>query len=657
MKRSLLLSISLLLIFTVAFITYSNHFNNAFHFDDEHTIVHNQHIKNIKNIPSFFLDAGTTSALPANQAYRPGLTALNTIDLFFSANDVPLPFAYHVSIFISFLLLSILIYFFVLHILSLTIQSTWNYFPTLFITAWFLLHTANAETINYIIARSDSFSTLMIVTAFIVYIYVPSTRKNYLYLLPVIVGFFVKEQTIMFVPILFIYKLLFEEKLALADLWKKRINVFSSFKRLIIPFLICIALYALSRAMTPPKWTSGETQQLRYIATQPFVILHYVYNFILPVNLVVDTDWKLVTSFYDDKVFAGILFLIALAYGAFKASRYENYKGVAFGICWFILALLPTSLFPFSEVLNDHRPFFPYIGLFIAVANLLQNIVVNLRFQQSSVAKNAFFCAAFLVLALHAYGTYERNRIWHTEESLWQDATLKAPRNPKAWMNYGIALMARGDYQGAENCYTKTKELSPYYPYVYINLGIVKHATGRLPEAEEEFKKALSLDANIPEAYSFYANYLLHTNRLAEAQSIVNKGLEISPAHLLLNELNVQLQAPIAIVQPASKIQSATATVMKAPTPANYLDLSLEYYNAGKYDSCIVAAQEALKKNPAYDLAYNNMCAAYNRLKNWNKAIEAGEKGLKINPENKLLKANLSVSYQESTIQKSAINK
>ena len=93
----------------------------------------------------------------------------------------------------------------------------------------------------------------------------------------------------------------------------------------------------------------------------------------------------------------------------------------------------------------------------------------------------------------------------------------------------------------------------------------------------------------------------------------------------------------------------------ESPAAANYLNLSLAYYNAGKYDSCIFAAQQALKSDPAYDLAYNNICAAYNRLKDWNKAIEAGEKGLKINPENKLLKANLNESYAKKAVQKSSL--
>ena len=40
---------------------------------------------------------------------------------------------------------------------------------------------------------------------------------------------------------------------------------------------------------------------------------------------------------------------------------------VAFGILWFFLALLPTSsIVPLAEVLNDHRMYFPFVGLTLA---------------------------------------------------------------------------------------------------------------------------------------------------------------------------------------------------------------------------------------------------------------------------------------------------
>jgi len=59
---------------------YSNHFHNAFHFDDDHTIVNNAYISNIRNIPLFFADVRTQSSLPTNQTYRPLTSASFAID-------------------------------------------------------------------------------------------------------------------------------------------------------------------------------------------------------------------------------------------------------------------------------------------------------------------------------------------------------------------------------------------------------------------------------------------------------------------------------------------------------------------------------------------------------------------------------------------------
>jgi protein O-mannosyl-transferase len=58
-------------LFAAVLLTYSNHFNNSFHFDDAHTIENNAFIRDLKNIPKFFTDATTFSSVPDNQSYRP----------------------------------------------------------------------------------------------------------------------------------------------------------------------------------------------------------------------------------------------------------------------------------------------------------------------------------------------------------------------------------------------------------------------------------------------------------------------------------------------------------------------------------------------------------------------------------------------------------
>lgn len=635
------------LIFLLTWLSYSNHFNNDFHFDDHHTIVRNQSIREIKNIPTFFKDATTTSTLPFNQAYRPGLTTLNAIDYYLAGKKVPEPFMFHVSIFISYLLLGVCCFLLFLQILKLTSDSKYNTNLALFGTAFFMLHTANAETINYIIARSDSFSTLMIVLSFMIYIYVPKSRKFHLYFIPSILGFFVKEPSLMFVPLLFVYKIIFEQELSIKE-WFTRFNItWKVFLQVSIPFLLGVTLFVISRKYTPVLWASGGTDPLLYFLTQPMVIVHYISNFILPVNLVVDTDWSLVKSYTDVKVIAGLFINAFVFYLIYITSKSKQNRGISFGLLWFYIALIPSSsVIPFAEVLNDHRTFFPYIGLVISLVVLIRNLSLKYKAFENPVLKTVVILCGMVILFLHGIGTYQRNKVWETEEELWKEATIKSPLNGRAWMNYGIQLMAKADYVNADRCYDKALEILPDYSYIYINKGILNGIIGKKVDAEKYFEKALSINEGVPESYVYYAEFLIRENRFEEANIVIKAGLQISPKHeqLLILQSSIQYAINNANLNTSGKVKLALSNIAQNPTPENYIELSLAYYNEGLFEKCIEAANEALKLKPDYDLAYNNICAAYNELKEWAKAAEAGQKGLQINPLNKLIQGNLNVS-------------
>jgi tetratricopeptide (TPR) repeat protein len=631
----------------ITFLCYKNHFNNPFEFDDEHTITTNLNIRSLKNIPNFFKDATTTSSLPANQAYRPGLTTLNTIDYAIGGEEIPNPFYFHVSIFISFILLGLCFLVFCKTILENYFDKNHAFVFSLIATLWLWVHTANSATINYIIQRADSFSTFMVMVAFWMYVSFPKFKKYYLYLIPVMFGFFVKEPVVMFAPLLLVYKLLFEQNQNFDTSLDKN-KFIKVLKESIIPFALMIFLFLFSRYMTPKTWTPGTTDRWGYLFSQPYSILHYFNNFILPANLVIDTDWKNVSSFTDDKVIIGVGFLTTLLFIIYKTSK--NHKPIAFGLIWFILALLPSSsIFPLAEVVNDHRPFFAYIGLFIVFA-----YCVGFIYNKYTQYRTVLFTFLSLLIATHGAGTFFQNKIWQTSEGVWHDATIKAPLNPRAWMNYGNTLLALGKFQDAEKTYTHAVKLAPTYSHLQINLGIVNELLNKKEIAESFFKKALELDKGNPDGYSFYARFLMRNKKIREARVLINNGLKISPHHSGLNvakrELDVLEKNPNAYED--KKIETAIHKVNKHPSADNYLDLSLEYYNAKKYQDCIKACEEALKINPHYALAYNNICSAYNELKQWENAIVAGTKGLAIDPNNQLLKGNLNVALEELKKQK-----
>ncbi len=649
--------ISAFVVFVLLIYGYKDHFHNPFHFDDDHTICSNQYIRDIKNIPLFFVDATTTSSLPANQAYRPGLTTLNAIDFWIGqkmgGKNNPDPYYFHLDIFFTYIILGFLLFLMFNKIFSISLQHRWTPFFALFATAFYMLHTANVETITYIISRSDSFSTLMIVLAMVIYMYKPMWRKFYLYMIPILIGFFVKEPAIMIAPLLFVFIVLFEDKISLGQLFngEKTSQGIKTLLKTIPLFILAFFLFAWSMHKTPPTWTSGAgttlSDRLVYLQTETFVAVHYFNNFFFPFNLSADTDWGLIRNIFDDRIIVGILFIMGLIAIAFIASKQEKTKPITFGILWFFIALVPTStFFPFAEVLNDHRTFFPYIGLTMATIWSLALLIVKFekKIVNNSLLSIAIVASAWLVLCAHTIGIRTRVEVWSSGETLWHDVALKSPNNGRGLMNYGNALMGKGDYPGALDYYTRAKALYPYYPYIYVNLGILDAATNKPVEAEDNFKYALRLDGRNPESYYYYANWLRSQNRIDEAKNFAQQGLSVSPNHISLNSLNNLLQQ---LPSGATKLDAAIIKAKEEPSPEHYIDLSLEFCNVGKYELAIKAAEDALKLKPDYDLAYNNMCYAYDMLKQWDKAIEAGNKGMKINPNNELLKGNLNWAMSE----------
>ena len=168
-KKLLLIGFLLTLLITLGI--YSNHFNNPFFFDDSHTIVNNSAITNLDNWTSFFTNPETFSSLPANRAYRPVVTFLNAIDYAISGELNPL--TYHIHIFFWYIITVLLFLVLMIH-LSKKANLAMDYKSKIFLTLttlFFATHTINAETINYICARSDSFSTLCFNFTFVIYKY------------------------------------------------------------------------------------------------------------------------------------------------------------------------------------------------------------------------------------------------------------------------------------------------------------------------------------------------------------------------------------------------------------------------------------------------------------------------------------------------------
>jgi protein O-mannosyl-transferase len=94
----------------------------------------------------------------------------------------------------------------------------------------------------------------------------------------------------------------------------------------------------------------------------------------------------------------------------------------------------------------------------------------------------------------------------------------------------------------------------------------------------------------------------------------------------------------------SNALEKAIMLVKQAPSSDNYINLSLEYYNASRYHDCVYAARKALDYKPDNAIAYNNICASYNALGWYAEAEKACRKALEIDNTFELAENNLKAS-------------
>jgi tetratricopeptide (TPR) repeat protein len=131
---------------------------------------------------------------------------------------------------------------------------------------------------------------------------------------------------------------------------------------------------------------------------------------------------------------------------------------------------------------------------------------------------------------------------------------------------------------------------------------------------------------------------ILYTEkRFEELRQVANSTMQIAP-----NDPKAADYLKLASGKSQLDISKEAAETRK--TPEDYLNLSLQYYNAGNYQGCIDAAKKSLELRPDYAPAYNNIGSSYNVMKKYKEGKEAMLKALSLDPNSQLYKNNLAVS-------------
>ena len=143
------------------------HFNtlgNSFHFDDEHSLTENPHIRDLGNIPAFFVRTDMFSRNVGSDMYRPLVLVSYALNYRVGGFEVR---GYDVVNLLLHVLVTWLVY-------GLLVSIGGSGYGGLFAPALFGVHPLTAEPVNYISSRSESMAALFALLSF--YLYARSSR-------------------------------------------------------------------------------------------------------------------------------------------------------------------------------------------------------------------------------------------------------------------------------------------------------------------------------------------------------------------------------------------------------------------------------------------------------------------------------------------------
>lgn len=124
----------------------------------------------------------------------------------------------------------------------------------------------------------------------------------------------------------------------------------------------------------------------------------------------------------------------------------------AFGLGWFFIGhLLESSFFPL-EIAHEHRNYFPFIGLMLAITALIPD-----KYAQNK----KFFSAAFILVLILGATTYLRAVQWGNYQRLAYFEAEHHPDSPAIQALLSNAAFQKGDFETATTAINKAMILSP----------------------------------------------------------------------------------------------------------------------------------------------------------------------------------------------------
>jgi tetratricopeptide (TPR) repeat protein len=445
---------------------YVGAFRGNFQYDDFSAILNNPH-----------LDHWSTFVGHLDHMVRPVLYGSFFLDRFLYGNN---PAGYHLLNLLLHLGSGLLIY--VMLRRGVTRETT----PIPFWTAMvFLIHPISTETVTYISGRASGLMAFWYLLALFLYIKESeetSGRLNRRFyragaLLCFILSLASKEPAFTFPLALLLWDVVVR-RLSGASLRARVLSCHAPFW-----FILVVAGVWASRH---PRY--ADLAQFSFairplwenLLSELHAAAYALLLFVAPWKQNFDHDLPVLHSLFEWPLPFDLFIWCGATIGACILAR--RLPLFTFGIGWFVIQMLPTSVVPRNDLLSERNLYLASIGLVLAIVVLCSRLTQWLETvlpQPRYIRFSANSLAALLVLALCLF-TFQRNSLYYDQVSLWAETVRLSPNKARPHNNLGYAYALQDKWEQAIDEFRLAARLDPDYALAQTNLrNAYLHQVGR----------------------------------------------------------------------------------------------------------------------------------------------------------------------------------
>ncbi len=254
-----------------------------------------------------------------------------------------------------------------------------------------------------------------------------------------------------------------------------------------------------------------------------YVYAAYLAKAAYPVNLSVFYPHPGVAISWGAVILAAVV-LAAMSVAAVVFAR--RYPFLFFGWFWYLGTLVPMiGLIQIgTQQMADRYTYFPLIGIFLAVAWLLPQLVPAGFFRQRVLP-----ISAAGVLTLYSAIAFFQLSYWHDSVTLLRHSQSCTRDNSVIHEFLAAALVGENSPEEAVAEYQAAIHLAAPYPPLHSGLATAYEMLGRKDEALEQFRAAESLDPQLIEAQNGLARILIEQGQYDEARRHAERALQLDP--------------------------------------------------------------------------------------------------------------------------------